>query len=477
MNKKYNVVLIITLLLIILSVSISLINYYVSKEAAHKQLKEHSLPLSLDNIYTEIQKNIIEPYLVSSMMANDTFVQNWIINNEKNENDIIKYLESIRNKYGMFNTFLVSDKSGNYYTQKGVEEVIKKDNPLNKWYYDFKESQEQHQINLDFNNHLSNDLIMFINYKIFDSNFHFIGVTGLALKISYIDDMLKKFRLKHNFIVTFFNKKGDIVLAERDFNKYSNIEEMHSLNKHKDRILSKESQMIEYEENSGQYLVNTKFIPELNLYLTVSVKETKYVEKVKNIFYLNLLVSLFITSIIAIVLFYIIKKNDAKLEYMAQNDSLTCTLNRRSFEEKLNRFIISSKRKNTTFSLLFMDIDDFKKINDSFGHQTGDVVLSKISEVLKNAIRKNDLIARWGGEEFVIVLKNSSLEDSKIKAEELRYLVEQDLELQELTSSNVTGSFGLTKFNKEDTLDTIVARADKAMYQSKANGKNKITIL
>ena len=98
LNKKYTIVLIITVMLVILSTSISWLNYTVSLNNAHKQLKEHSLPLSLDNIYTSIQKNIIEPYLLSSMMANDTFVQDWIINEEKDKEKIIKYLDSIKNK-------------------------------------------------------------------------------------------------------------------------------------------------------------------------------------------------------------------------------------------------------------------------------------------------------------------------------------------------------------------------------------------
>jgi len=227
LNKKYTIVLIITVMLVILSTSISWLNYSVSLNNAHKQLKEHSLPLSLDNIYTSIQKNIIEPYLLSSMMANDTFVQDWIINEEKDKEKIIKYLDSIKNKYGMFNTFLVSDKTKNYYTQDGFIEVVKKDNPSNNWYFDFKQQQEHHQINLDFNDHLSNDLIMFINYKLFDADYHFIGATGVALKISYINDMLQNFRQKHNFIVTFFNKNGDIVLAEREITKQKILKSCH----------------------------------------------------------------------------------------------------------------------------------------------------------------------------------------------------------------------------------------------------------
>lgn len=191
MNSKYRVILLITILLIILSFSISTVNYFVSLDSAQKQLKNQSLPLSLDNIYTEIQKHIIEPYLVSSMMANDTFVHDWLLKDENNQERIIKYLESIKNKYGMLSTFLVSEKTKNYYTQDGFIEAINPNNNTNKWYFNFLQNQENHEINIDFNKHISNSLIMFINYKIFDNSYKYIGATGVALKISYIDDMLK----------------------------------------------------------------------------------------------------------------------------------------------------------------------------------------------------------------------------------------------------------------------------------------------
>ena len=100
MNLNYRIVLIITFLLMVLSVSMSVINYVVSLQSTQKQLAERSLPLTVDNIYTEIQKHIIEPNLVSSMMAHDTFLKAWLIHDEADVNKISKYLETIKNKFG-----------------------------------------------------------------------------------------------------------------------------------------------------------------------------------------------------------------------------------------------------------------------------------------------------------------------------------------------------------------------------------------
>lgn len=481
MNSKYKIVVLISLLLMTLSISITFINYFVSLNNTEKHLKSQSLPLSLDNIYTEIQKHIIEPYLVSSMMANDTFVQDWIVNDEDNNNNnnkIKEYLDAVKNKYGMFTTFLVSEKTGNYYTQDGLVEKIDKENPNNSWYLKFKHIQENHEINLDFNQNLANSLIMFINYKIFDNKYSYLGTTGVALKISYINDMLKMFRQKYHFKVFFLDEKGEIVLSEKDYISEKNIDEIESLKKYKNEIISKESLSLEYEDNNkNKYILNTKYIPELNLYLLVEAKIDDFISDVKDIFYLNLFFSLFITLIVIIIIIYVIRKYNKKLEYLADNDLLTNINNRRVFDKKLEESILIHQRHNQNMNLVFLDIDNFKNINDKFGHASGDKVIIRIANILKNNIRQTDLLARWGGEEFVIAYINTSFEDALTVTEKLKNLIENDYILKDLSKSIITASFGLTTLKKDDKIDDLINRADMAMYESKDNGKNKISII
>lgn len=474
MNSKYKIVVLISTLLIILSSSITTINYMASLNNTEEQLKNQSLPLSLDNIYTEIQKQIIEPYLVSSMMANDTFVQDWIMNDEKNHIKIEHYLNSIKNKYGMFTTFLVSEKTQNYYTHNGLVEKMKKTNPNNKWYHDFKQIEDKHEINLDFNEHLSNSLIMFINYKIIGKDYSFLGATGVGLKISYIDDMLKSFRQKHHFKVLFIDENGGIALAERKIVKESNIDELKYLKAYKDTLISKESKSIEYEKDGKKYLLSSKYIPELNLYLLVEAKVEDFMTDVKNIFYINLFISLCISILVTVILIFLIRNYNKKLEYLAGNDLLTNMNNRRVFEDKLKNQILLHQRNKMPLSLVFIDIDNFKMINDKYGHEIGDKVLVRIAKILNENIRQTDLVSRWGGEEFIITYIDSSLKDAQSITEKIRVLIENDYLLKDLNKTSVTASFGLTQLKEDDNLDIVISRADKAMYKAKALGKNRI---
>ncbi len=476
MNSKYKIVIVISSLLVILSLSITTISYFVSLNNTQKQLRTQSLPLSLDNIYTAMQKRIIEPYLVSSMMANDTFVQNWILEKEVNTKKIKQYLDAVKNKYGMLTSFLVSEKSGNYYNQNGFIEKVRKDNLNNKWYFRFKNIQSKHEINLDFNDNISNSMIMFINYKIIDSKFNYLGVTGVGFKISYIDDMLKMFRLKHHFKVYFIDERGKIILSEKNIIPEKSLDEMPYLKDFKEQLVSKETSYIEFKKNGHIHLLNTKYIPELNLYLLVEVNLDDFTKDIRYIFFVNLFIALLISLLVVIITIYLIKNYNRKLEYLAGRDQLTGINNRRVFEQKFSNQIELNRREAREISLFFMDVDNFKAINDKFGHAVGDKALIRIAKILEENTRKNDIIARWGGEEFVCAYINSSKENAIHTTQRIREKMKNDCILKDLVHSEITGSFGLTQLRVDDDLDSIITRADNLMYKSKDAGKNRLII-
>jgi len=475
-NLKYRVVIVITFLLISLSIGTSILNYVKSLEETQKQLKNSSLPLSIDNIYTEVQKHIIEPNLISSMMSTNTFLKDWLIHEEDNVEKITKYLAAVKNKYNMFSTFLVSQESKNYYTSKGLLEKVQEDNPNNAWYFRFKDIQNHSEINLDYNEYLDSSMIMFINYKIFDEQFNYLGATGIALKTSYVNDMLRFFRKKYNFNVYFVNKQGKVVLSEIGVNKLKNLNDVKELKNLSDEIYDLNSKTIEYQKDNNNYILNTKYIKELDLFLIVEAKIENFTKEVKKTFYLNLFSSLAVTFIVIFIILYMIKSYNKKLEELAHYDALTHLPNRRTFNENFESSLMLYKRNRHNKTLIFFDIDDFKKINDNFGHLTGDKVLVRIAQVLVSMSRKTDYISRWGGEEFSILLHDIDIENTEIFALKLKNSIEEDELLKKYTQDCVTASFGITSFNEGDTSDTILSRVDSALYEAKNSGKNQIAI-
>ena len=158
-----------------------------------------------------------------------------------------------------------------------------------------------------------------------------------------------------------------------------------------------------------------------------------------------------------------------KYEVMASTDALTGLYNRHKFSELYNSSCLTMEQRGNVMSLMILDIDYFKKINDTFGHGIGDGVLIQISHALLKNLRNIDIICRWGGEEFVVLLPAVDLNQATFLAEKLR----ESIEIFEIDMvGRVTASFGVTQVNRGDALEAVVERADKALYEAKASGRN-----
>ena len=166
----------------------------------------------------------------------------------------------------------------------------------------------------------------------------------------------------------------------------------------------------------------------------------------------------------------LMKEKDVFKE-LSELDGLTHIPNRRSFDTKLEYYLSNALLNNAKFSLIMFDIDRFKEINDIFGHQAGDSVLSELASLIKDNIRKDDFFARFGGEEFMIISNNIGISGAYELAEKLRLKIETyGFSLK----TKVRCSFGVTGYKRDDTAESIVKRADEALYKAKENGRNRV---
>lgn len=167
-----------------------------------------------------------------------------------------------------------------------------------------------------------------------------------------------------------------------------------------------------------------------------------------------------------------------KLNKLVITDELTECYNRRYINERFPLEIKESKRKNEKLTIVLMDIDNFKKINDKYGHQSGDYVLKEIGKIVKSNIRKEyDWVSRYGGEEFLIVFKNMDTENFIKSTEKIRKSIEEHKFIYNGVEIKLTASFGVAELSdKIDEMDMLIAEADKKLYKAKELGKNIVII-
>lgn len=162
-----------------------------------------------------------------------------------------------------------------------------------------------------------------------------------------------------------------------------------------------------------------------------------------------------------------------EMERLAKTDGLTGLLNRRSLFEVATQEFSRARRYNRIISILMLDIDHFKRINDTYGHPVGDAVIQEVASILKETLRETDFIGRYGGEEFAVILPETTLEQASEVAERIRYRIHEQTITNEFNSLQVTVSLGIATLKAEmNSVEEMLKQADQALYQAKSNGRN-----
>ena len=168
---------------------------------------------------------------------------------------------------------------------------------------------------------------------------------------------------------------------------------------------------------------------------------------------------------------HIINRSKEKLSRLALVDRLTLLYNRRYFDDVLSREVERARRYKQDLCLVMIDIDHFKDFNDTHGHQKGDEILTEVARIISDNIRLNDIAARYGGEEIVVILPESSLSSAFFTAEKLRAAIESESRLR--TGLQVTASLGVAAFtDSENAVSELISRADSSLYKAKEAGRN-----
>lgn len=474
---RHRLLLVLGLLLTAGFLTTSILSYQVSKAAIREAIMAQDLPLTSSNIYSEIQKDLVRPVLVSSTMAHDTFLRNWVLRGERNVGEVARYLQEIRERHGAFSSFFVSDRTGIYYTGKGIHRRIAPDKPEDAWYKRVRAMGEDYEINVDPDYANQNALTIFVNYRTYDFDGRFIGATGVGLTVDAVRRLIAEHQQRFRRTIYFVDQQGRTVLVGDDTRRQSDdLRQAEGLGPLIDGILRDKSGSYRYTADGDQYVLNVNYLPELNWYLFVEQNEDLSLAGIRRTLYINVVLSLLMTVVVLYLTHLATFRYQRRIETMAATDELTGLANRHAFNILVDKLLADVRREPRPISMLLIDIDRFKEINDRHGHLVGDEVLTSVASVLRSALRESDIASRWGGEEFLILLKGSGLNQATQIAEKLRDHVGGMTFGIEAQSIPITVSIGVAQHVPGEAPETTIDRADRALYEAKQGGRNRVCV-
>lgn len=475
--KKNNQLTIISLLLIVGFALTSLISYFVSRAELRSQITLNQLPLTSDNIYSEIQRDLLSPIFISSLMATDTFLRDWVIQGEKETSQITRYLKEIKTKYSTFTSFFVSERTRIYYYADGILKTVSPNEARDAWYFRVRDMAPDYEINVDPDKANKDTMTIFINYRVYDYNKKFIGVTGVGLMVGAVKQLIEKCQERYGRTIYFIDKQGKVQLHGANFaRKAASIRQMDGLAAIADEILANKKNTYVFKNAGRTTHLNTRYIPEFHWYLLVEQTEEKAIRQISRALMINLVFCAAITFVVVLLTKITITVYQKKLEKMAAEDKLTGAYNRHAFDIIYDQTLKEARRNKTTFSVILFDIDDFKRINDKHGHLAGDEVLKNIVALTLADIRESDMLCRWGGEEFLILLKECDLPNARDMAEKIRQSIKNAPTLYRGEPIPVTVSIGVAQYYPTDDEDSLLSCVDAALYRAKAEGKNRVQV-
>ncbi len=475
-NEKIKLLTWLSLVLTMGFLATSLAGFVVSRDLIRQGISAQELPLTGDNIYSELQKDLLRPIFISSLMASDTFMRDWMIEGERDKDQIARYLREVKERYGAVTSFLVSEGTRTYYHAGGLLKQVREDEPRDAWYFRVRQLPEPYEINVDPDMANRDTMTIFINYRVLDYQGRFLGATGVGLTIDAVRRIIETYQERFQRRIFLVDHQGELTLTGQSMRDLrGNIRQMPGLADIASDILlvNQEPQQLVYERAGNRVLVNSRYIPELGWHLVVEQEEYAAISPLKRVLVINLLVSAAITLLVLFLAWYTVNRFQGRLEQMAARDKLSGLYNRQALELVFGQLTREMDRQRFSLSLIMFDIDLFKGVNDLHGHVFGDMVIRQVAGLTQACLRKSDVLARWGGEEFLVLLRDCRLEDAVEVAEKIRLAISGHQFSQGQASAHVTVSLGVTAYAPGESLDGVLRRADAALYRAKGLGRDQ----
>lgn len=446
--------------------------YRVARDAVHHTFAAMSVPATSDLVHAEIHRDIQRLVLVSSLIAGDAFVRNWLAEGERNPDQMARYLKDANEKYGTTESFVVSERSRRYYQEDGTLKGVPPGDSRDAWFFRVSDLNvpAETRVNPDLTHR--NTILVSSMQRIVDEQGKYLGVSGVGLPLNVFSRLIEKYQTRFGCRIYFVDNAGFIMLGGKSVQHLRDLPRMRPV---ATSILSSgvTPTQTSYRLGEATVLVNTRHIPELNWFLVVEQSDWQGIQPVQRALLVNLAIGILVIGIVLGTVLTAFNRYRERLANAAAVDPLTGLINRSAFEFVYQQTILETDRTREPLSLILCEIDGFRRVKNLLGGQMGENVLQNMAQLARKSVRASDPVVRWSGDQFVIQLRGCPLERALEVAERLRISVAaHDFHLDDPRLS-VTVSLGVAVHEHLEEGSNFLQRTSQALGSAKTKGGNR----
>lgn len=477
--EKYRILVWIGILLLAGFLMTSIGSYLASRKAVQREIAGQTLPLASDTVYAALQAQVRRPILLASIISTDPVVRDWLSTGEADPDVIVRYLASIKQTHGASSAFLVSDQTQNFYDADGILKPMQQSNPQDAWFFARKAAKLQPSVEINVDPAHGNSMTALSQQPLIRPDGTFLGLVGISLKLETLTPLLDSQEQRHGTRTYLVDGKRRVVLASAALKGFQgSVDALPGLGGMASQVLHGGAApvSVSYKRDDTKFFVHSRHIPELGWHLVVEQSTAEALLPLRHMLVLNLAISAGITALVLGLLLLMVQRYHARLDTMAGTDGLTALMNRQAFDIVFNQAVREAERTGAPLSGVLFDIDYFRQVNALRSHLAGDAVLRGIARIAREALRDSDVVARWGGEEFIVLLKDCSLDQAAAVAEKLRSAIDNHDFSPAFPDHHITISLGVAQYEPGESTADFFSRADDALYKAKTNGRNRLQV-
>lgn len=476
--KKFKLLISLALLLGSGALLNAALTVWMARDMLMQQSVTRTLPAWSDELAAALRADMRSAQQQADRLSTDAALRELMNDDDVDDQRLLSHLKSVRSTERGVNRFVVSERSQHYVDDQGSIRPLNGERQFDSWYVRLRQSSAPAGAVLVPEPGSDGAPQIVVAHRLQDAGQQFAGVAGVAMPAANLFAGISHRADELSAAIYFADADGRIVYSDPKSNRFGNLHQQEGMSAVVATLLSDHAgnHGAIYQRGSQKLPVNAQWIPEIGWFLLVEENPSSINQAVWPLVWVNGAVGAGVMLVALVLAWFAVTELQRRMRNLAARDSMTGLMNRQSFTSSFQQTALEMQRLKLPLSFILFDIDYLKKINESHGHATGDRIIMEIARLSRRSVRGSDLVCRWGGEQFALLLPRCELEQAYKIAEQLRLNVQNHAFPFEQGEGSVTISLGVAEWTENETIDQLFGRVDEAVFHAKSEGRNRAEI-